>query len=438
MKRTDFVWAALVVLTLAAGGTRAEEGSAAGVRVTFEGISKEQANALVETLSVARSIYTDEFGFDMPEMVVLAVECAPGNATRLFNDGRDRINLSIASPRSLAPPAKSGTFHLYGMCHELGHIAMYRTLTDRDWLTGAGAEGWAHYAGSVVVDGVYAKRGEKLWPEPYDYREDGTRRLEKQLKAAKPSEIDVAAGQWRALDAIVGHKGFPVLFAAWQKAQPDLSAPSKPLRAALLEAFPDKKQALETWWTEASPLLVQDRPGSGFAKVTIDPKKLEGHPQTLKEDDDAADGKRSIAGGGHARLFEAPGEGAWYLRSVSIHGARYGAPAPPADLFDIALCDAERHPIEVWKQPYKAFERGQAKWVKFEIGGPTLVPGKFNVCAVFRPTARNGVFVDYDSSTQGHSRVATPGAAGEEFKQGDWMIRVELDRAKGADALGGK
>jgi hypothetical protein len=54
---------------------------------------------------------------------------------------------------------------------------------------------------------------------------------------------------------------------------------------------------------------------------------------------------------------------------------------------------------------------------------------------VFRPTAQNGVFVSRDAGTSGHSRVATPGAAGEPFKQGDWMIRVELDRPKAADAL---
>ena len=54
---------------------------------------------------------------------------------------------------------------------------------------------------------------------------------------------------------------------------------------------------------------------------------------------------------------------------------------------------------------------------------------------VFRPTAQNGVFVDYDSSTQGSSCVATPGVAGDPLKQGDWMIQVELDRPKATDAL---
>src|SRR5205807_1519353 len=139
---------------------------------------------------------------------------------RLFNDGRDYIVLSVKSPNALARPQRSGTFLLYGLCHELGHVAMYRILTDRDWLTTAGAEGFAHYAGSVVVDAVYNARGEKLWWDPYDYRADGAARLAKQLADPKPSDVAKAAGLWQDLDAIIGHKKFPTLFAAWQNAQP--------------------------------------------------------------------------------------------------------------------------------------------------------------------------------------------------------------------------
>jgi hypothetical protein len=414
---------------------RAEQVATSGAVATYEGLSEPQAKALVETLAAARTVYISDFNFDMPQTVTLSVACGAGHPTRLFNDGNDRIELSIPSADSLAPPAKSGAFHLYGLCHELGHIAMYRTLRDRDWLTGAGAEGWAHFAGSVVVDKLYAAKGEKLWPDPYDYRADGTRRLEQQLKAASPSDIDRAAGAWRDLDAIVGHAGMVKLFAAWQKAQPDLAAPSKPLLAATVATFPEKQAALEAWWKSAQPLLVRARPKSGFAKVSVPRTKLEGTPQTLKGDDDAADGKSSIAGGGHARLFESPAEGEWYVTAVSIHGARYGAAAPPADQFDIALCDSDMHPIAVWKEPYKAFDRGNAKWVKFQVPQPTLLPQKFYVCAAFRPTARNGVYVDFDSSTKDHSRIATPGVTGSPLEQGDWMIRVEIDRAKGDDSL---
>ena len=50
-----------------------------------------------------------------------------------------------------------------------------------------------------------------------------------------------------------------------------------------------------------------------------------------------------------------------------------------------------------------------------------------------------GVFVSFDQSTRGTDRagslVATPGRKGAAFAGGDWMIRVELARPRGADAL---
>jgi hypothetical protein len=405
-----------------------------GAKVTYDGITAEQATALANTVAAARQVYAGELGFDMPATVALTVTCGPGQPTRLFNDGKDQVFLSIPSPDSLAPPAKSGTFHLYGLCHELGHVAMYRTLKDRDWLTTAAAEGWAHYAGSVVVDRIYALKGERLWPEPYDYRADGTARLTKQLAAASPDEVTRGAGLWQELDAILGKEKMPKPFAAWQGAKIDPTSPGKQLLATLVGVAPEKRGVLEKWWTKASPVLVRDRPASAFRRVEIAAAKLDGKPLELKLDDNAPDGKRSIAGGGHARFFHAPAGCEWYLRAVSVHAGRYGPVAPPPDSFDLALCDADMKPIAVWKHPYKTFDRGQPRWVRIETP-PTLVPATFNVCVVFRPTAQNGVFVSYDTSTQGDSRVATPGAAGEVLKQGDWMIRVELDRPKAADAL---
>src|SRR4051812_23464200 len=172
---------------------------APNAQVKYEGIDEKQAKAIAQTISAARKVYVDEFGFDMPETIVATVSAKAGQPTRLYNDGLDRLNLSIPNAALLDRPQKSGVFHLYGMCHELGHLAMYRLLKDHDWLTGAAAEGWAHYAGSVVVDRVYAAEGEKLWADPYDYRQDGLVRLKKQLSAASADSIVKAAGEWMEL-----------------------------------------------------------------------------------------------------------------------------------------------------------------------------------------------------------------------------------------------
>src|SRR5439155_9675515 len=169
------------------------------------GISEPQAQAIADTLAEARKAYVELFGFDMPARIECTVECGADKPTRLFTDGEDRVFLSMPSPDKLLRPSKSGTFTLYGLCHELGHVAMYRVLKDRGWMTSAGAEGWAHYAGSIVVDEVYKARGETLWaPDPYDYRADGTARLDKQLKERSPSPVALGAGKWLALGKIVG------------------------------------------------------------------------------------------------------------------------------------------------------------------------------------------------------------------------------------------
>src|SRR5687768_10781828 len=254
------------------------------VSVTYDGVPAAHAKAVAETLSAAWSVYAAEFGFEMPETVRCSVECGTGKPSRLFTDGHDRVFLSVPSADKLLRPAKSGTFVLYGLCHELGHVAMYRVLKDRDWMTVAGAEGWAHFTGSVVVDEVYKVKGEKLWSDAYDYRADGTARLAKQVQSAKPSDIARGAGQWQALDAIIGRKAFPKLFAAWQAAKIDPSEPAA-LLGVLTKLHPNKKAALEDWWKRASPVLTEKREASGFAKTEIAPDRLSGQPLALAGDD---------------------------------------------------------------------------------------------------------------------------------------------------------
>jgi hypothetical protein len=410
------------------------------VTVRYDNLPERHARALAETIQTARDLYATDLHFDMPATIHLTVNCGPDQPTRLFNDGKDSLILSIPSADSLQRPTRSGTFHLYGLCHELGHLAMYRPLQERDWMTGAAAEGWAHYAGSVVVDRLHAKKGDNLWPDPYDYRADGVARLTKQLAANKPDDITRAAGLWQQLEQTLGQENMPRLFAAWQSADVDPAAPAERLLATLHEvAGASKKDAIDAWWKSAAPLFVQARPPSEFKRVEIDPKTLEPRPLTLKEDDDAPDGKKSIAGGGHARQFQTPAPGQqWYLRAVHVHAARYG-PATNGDTpFDLALCDKDMKPIAVWKHPYKLFDRAaNAKWVRIETP-PTLVPDTFQICLVFRPTAQSGVFVSLDNSTTGHSRSTTPGAQADPMKQSDWMIRADLSRPKSADALKGQ
>ena len=415
----------------------AGEASAPNVKVTFDGIDQPQADAIAQTLSAARQVYVEDFGFDMPDTIKCNVHCGPQETTQLSTDGNDSLFLLLKSKDELRPPKKTGVFNLYGMCHELGHMAMYRVLKDRNWLTGSASEGWAHFAGSVVVDRVYELKGEKLWYEPYDYRADGTARLNKSLKAFFIDDTTKAAGAWQKLDAITGHKELPKIFKAWQQAKINLEKPSVDLIATLKSTTPEKASELETWWKSAGPMITQDARSSEFKNQTIAPAKLTGKPMKIADDDDSAESKKSIAGSGHARLFTAPASAESYIVAVSIHGARYGSPKAPSTTFEISLCDEKMNPIATWTKPYSAFERGEMKWVRFDVQ-PTRLPAQFNICVSFKPTATNGVYLGIDQSTSGHSQMTLPGRPNDIRDNGDWMIRVEVDQPKSVDALNAK
>jgi len=397
--------------------------------ISYTDIPKEYAEAIAHTAAAARSVAVEQFEFDMPETV--SINLRQSRHTRLFTDGRDYLRLSVRSERHLRKPSESSVFHLYGICHEMGHIAMYRLLPEHGWLTGAAKEGWAHYLGSRIVDLVYAREGEALWPDPYNYLADGTARLKKQLAAENPREVVRAAGLWMELVKIVGDKGVAPILQAWGKATIDPQDPGAALRKVLLATNADSR--LADWWNKAEPLFVFKRPRSGFVTRPVEPRELIGQPMQLAHDDGSSAGVRSIAGGGHAVRFEAPGD-TWYLTAVRIFGSRYGYPTAPRENFHIWLCDADFKVIADFPFPYAKFTREAPRWVTLSIK-PTNVPSKFIICVGFNPTNTKGVFVHHDREASGKSLAGLPGAKGYPFPEGDWMIRIGLDQPKTADAL---
>src|SRR5215469_9641493 len=224
------------------------------VVVDYTGIEASDARALAETIVAARRAFVEDFGFDMPETITLDVKVEADQNVSLWTDGGSRAFLRLRSREQLLarPVPGVGFYSLYGMCHELGHMAMYR-IHPFDSLSKAAQEGWAHYAGSVVVDRVFDWKGEALWPTPYDYREDGMSRLQRGLAANHDRE----AGKWLELETIVGRKGFCDVFRRWAKADPDLMHPSESLLTALETGAGSQAKPLRDWWASAAPLLLR-------------------------------------------------------------------------------------------------------------------------------------------------------------------------------------
>jgi hypothetical protein len=421
----------LLSILLPAVAAAEETAEASAARVTYEGIDGSYARAIARAVDAARAAARETFGLDMPATITIRVKGDPKECPRLFNDGNDRIVLTVRSDTDLQRPAQSGLFHLYGFCHEVGHLGMYRTVRNHGWLTTAAAEGWAHYLGSRLVDAVHAREGAALWPDRYNYIEDGMARLEAQIRASRSDPIVRGAMAWADLAKSVGDKGVQPVFKAWAESGIDPTDPAPAARKALLAAHPDKR--LDVWWSGAEPLFIFARPKSGFAAQTAIPKDLAGTPIELSNDDGTPAGKRSLAGGGHAVRFKTAGPG-WVLMSVSMYGSRYGAPQPPADTFHVWLCDAEFNPIADFPFPYARFARVEDKWVALSVP-PTRVPPEFVVCVGFNPTASKGVFVHHDKDPSGNSFTGLPGEKGDPCRRGDWLIRVKVDQLKSANPL---
>jgi hypothetical protein len=397
-----------------------------GARVTCDGVGETWATAIGRVTAAARNAAA-AWGYDVPATVHVQVTCGPDQDVRLFNGGKERVYLSIRSEQDLRKPSVTGTYHLYGLCHEVGHLAQYRPVARHDWMTTACAEGWAHWLGSRLVDAVHAKEGPSLWPDAYDYRADGTARLARQWKQPNPGETAVGAGLWKDLHALIGDKGLAALFKAWGQAKVDPGDPA-PALGNMVNLVGRGEAAVAAWWKRAAPVFVQVREGSAFEAKTIAPRDLSGRPVTLKVDDGTPAGRNSMAGSGHAVRFQVAQADKWYLRGVMIHGSRYGGSRAPEEDFHVWLCDADFRAIAEFAFPYKAFDRGEATWVPLPIRTPTLVPKEFIVCVGFNPTGSKGVFVSRDASGSGKTLAGLPGKGAQSFGAGDWLIRAVVDR----------
>jgi len=393
------------------------------------GIGEQYAQAIARTVETARAVALEQFGFDMPEIV--AVQVRHGKHVRLFNDGDDRLFLTVRSDADLRKPSDNGIFHVYGLCHEIGHLAMYRVIRDHSWMTTEAAEGWAHYIGSRLVDAVHERVGEELWPDRYNCLADGTERLNKQLKAENRTGIAKAAALWMELVKIVGDGKVGGILKAWGEANVDPADPCGALRKALLAAQEDER--LANWWNRAELGLIFKRPKSGFAARSVRRSELQGKPMLLAHDDGKSARKKSIAGSGHAVSFEVEGTG-WYLSTVQIYGSRYGTRRALNENFRVWLCDEDFKTIASFSFPYAMFQKGTPRWVRLGVK-PTHVPKKFIICVGFNPTGTKGIFVHHDAQGTGHSWTGLPGRNLRLFKKGDWMIRVGLDQPRTSDPL---
>ena len=145
--------------------------------------------------------------------------------------------------------------------------------------------------------------------------------------------------------------------------------------------------------------------------------------QELMWDDGTTDGKKSMAGSGHAVKFQCS-PGYKKLTEVSIYGMRYGQPADSMQ-YSIYVLDGAMNEIARFQGNYQDFPYATGGWWRYKIDPPVKVPSEFWVCYAFNPHMYYGVYVFYDNSSSGNSRSGTPGNFYEDPGY-NWMIRCKV------------
>ena len=403
------------------------------VTVRFARFDRKYAEAFARILSEAVAAY-ERMGFKMPAKVTLESYIDP-TQTNLWTDGVSALFLRLRSKSLLKPSTQTGVFNIYGMCHELGHDAMYPGLSSMMGLPAGVGQGWAHYMGSVVVSEVAQKLGKSIWPEPYDVSDvEGIGRLRRQADTQLPKGWDSMDPDSRA--ALVFYTmetdyGRDKVTSAMIKAldQRPTGKDLMPLMVKQLKEITGDPKAGD--WLPESVVVpkvewkVKDRnPGADFfadQKPVKDASGIE-----ISYDDGKMDGKQSMSGSAETVLFRAP-EGSWQLDGIKLFGGRYGTEDPPKEDFYVYVCDNDFNVIKAIGLPYGTFERGDEKWydLKFE---PVDVPSRFYVSVDFQATANKGVYVGKDSGVKrSHSYIAMPYSYVYDMRANeDWMIRAHL------------
>lgn len=157
-------------------------------------------------------------------------------------------------------------------------------------------------------------------------------------------------------------------------------------------------------------------------------------PGRIDYTDGRADGKKSLGGSGHLIRYELP-EGAVGVKSLRIHGSRYGTKTAPREDFDISFLSEDRSEIlDLRRGAYGLFRRGEEKWTNVRFKDPVVdLPKTFWVAIDFNPGRTKGVYLSYDTSTGGERSMTglaqqEPGEHRPVDFDGDWMVSPVLVR----------
>ncbi len=401
-----------------------------GVRVKTAWIDKATGEAFATILSEARRAY-EALGFSLPPTLRMEVRRNPREGMGPgYTDGESYIYLTVSSKRRLAGKARSSD--IYFVCHELGHMLMYGGLKSYLGLPEGVGEGWAHYAGSAVLDTIAESLGEAVGPESQNMAErSGIPGLRRDLEGKEWDDLDPCLRASKVFYQVERRYGRQALVESLRKA---LS--KRPIGRDLMPLFVQSLRertgdATAGDWIPQTVMIPRIRWGvkerivkeSFFDDLKI---RRDRAGILLSYDHSKPGGRKSICGEGHAILFRRP-DHLVLLDRVDMFGAKRGRSGSPDHEFFIFICDEDFSILHESSHPYSLLGSGRERWHRIAIG-QVSVPKRFYVCIHLNPKASQWFYLSIDRTIHhSHSRMALPYThVNDVTEKHDWMIRAHL------------
>ncbi len=404
-------------------------------KVVARGFPPAHVDAFAKATDGIAALYVTSLGLDMPEVVTLNAQLDSDTAPALWIGDEQTIELRLQWQRHLERPNRSRVYVLYGIGYRLAEMAIERTLGKAPWLTDEAHRGLAHYLSCVALERLYVVHGKSLWPDEYNYADDGIRELKERMERSNESKIIVACAAWHEWVQEYGGPELGALLKRWNNAAPDALRPKDALSYATTRGTKDSydKSKRNRWFRTFSDEYIKSAIRND---VTISAKRrgrLMRDQRVLKYDDDEPNEPVLLARGEHIITFKAPPD-RWYLTEIHFYAERYGQILTKAKDFTITLRDEKFKKVYSWDKPYGLIRGRDPQWYKIRLD-PVPVSSAFAITIEFESRRNAGVRLFKDTSSKGNSAAGSARRGIQPVADGDWMIRAEIDRVKDDNPL---
>lgn len=254
------IWALFIILLSVTVNGQIKRLDTEHFQANYEAETEKYVLASLEVLELARNLAIDA-GYDLPDKLQFSVIRSERNVLYFDRKKLNGITWEYNSLENLLPPAESRKKNVYGLCHEIGHLSMYRITNNKNnWMSYDYRESWADFFGNFLIDSVFQYLGTDFWPEPHDYSESAgmdffLQRIENDNP--KLQSFNKSALFWYELNLKLGFRNIPGFFEEIKKKRvrnPD----AKQKFLDVLEEYIGEDD-LPTWFNEYADYLILDK-----------------------------------------------------------------------------------------------------------------------------------------------------------------------------------